>query len=61
MGSGMNSGILALTVVDDGSGPALYAGGDFTIAGGLPLRTSPAGRVGVGQTLGLGTNARVRA
>jgi hypothetical protein len=26
--------VLALTAFDDGSGPALYAGGDFTIAGG---------------------------
>jgi trimeric autotransporter adhesin len=39
MGSanGVNSAVLALTVFDDGSGegPALYAGGDFTTAGGV--------------------------
>jgi len=29
-----NGGVYALTVYDDGSGPALYAGGDFTTAGG---------------------------
>jgi hypothetical protein len=32
-GSGTNSVVLALTVFDDGSGPALYAGGQFTVAG----------------------------
>jgi trimeric autotransporter adhesin len=38
LGSGMNSGsVWALTVFDDGSsgGPALYAGGTFTMAGGV--------------------------
>ncbi len=28
--------VTALAVFDDGTGPALYAGGDFTIAGGVP-------------------------
>jgi hypothetical protein len=32
---GVNSGVNALTVFADGSGPALYAGGDFTTAGGI--------------------------
>jgi hypothetical protein len=31
---GSNNEVHALTVYDDGSGPALYAGGGFTIAGG---------------------------
>ncbi len=31
---GADSGILALAVFDDGSGPALFAGGTFTSAGG---------------------------
>jgi len=37
MGSGMNNTVLALTVFDDGTGagPALYAGGSFTTAGGV--------------------------
>ena len=35
LGSGMNSDVLALTVFDDGTGPALYAGGIFTAAGGV--------------------------
>jgi hypothetical protein len=34
-GNGMNDQVNALAVFDDGSGPALFAGGDFTIAGGL--------------------------
>jgi hypothetical protein len=40
LGSGMNSsfgweGIAALAVFDDGSGPALHAGGFFSTAGGV--------------------------
>src|SRR5205814_2191178 len=35
LGSGCNSYVYALTVIDDGSGPALYAGGAFTVAGGI--------------------------
>ncbi len=36
LGSGLNSNIeFALTVFDDGTGPALYAGGQFTMAGGV--------------------------
>ena len=34
--SGMDGGVHALTVFDDGTGPALYAGGRFTTAGGVP-------------------------
>ncbi len=30
------AGVWALTVFDDGSGPGLYAGGDFTTAGDVP-------------------------
>jgi len=38
LGSGVNFDVMALTVFDDGQGggPALYAGGFFTIAGGVP-------------------------
>jgi hypothetical protein len=35
-GGGMNDQVLALAVFDDGNGAALYAGGEFTTAGGLP-------------------------
>ncbi len=34
-GTGTNGGVYALVAHDDGSGAALYAGGDFTTAGGL--------------------------
>jgi trimeric autotransporter adhesin len=34
----LSGGVFALRVFDDGSGPALYAGGAFTIAGGLTAR-----------------------
>jgi len=34
LGSGLNSGVEALAVFDNGSGAALYAGGPFTTAGG---------------------------
>src|SRR5215207_5437996 len=35
-GSGTNGPVATLQVFDDGSGPALYAGGFFTSAGGIP-------------------------
>jgi hypothetical protein len=37
LGSGLDDGVaLAFAVYDDGGGPALYAAGDFTSAGGVP-------------------------
>jgi hypothetical protein len=36
VGAASTPGVLSLTVFDDGDGPALYAGGDFTTAGGQP-------------------------
>lgn len=36
-GWGMNNVVRALAVYDDGTGPALYAGGRFTIAGGVAV------------------------
>ena len=35
LGTGVNGSVEALEVFDDGTGPALYAGGDFTVAGGV--------------------------
>ena len=35
LAGGANGGVRVLTVFDDGTGPALYAGGGFTIAGGV--------------------------
>lgn len=36
LGGGVNGRVRALQIFDDGLGPALYVGGDFTIAGGQP-------------------------
>ncbi len=36
IGTGVNDRVWTLNVFDDGSGPALYAGGEFADAGGLP-------------------------
>jgi hypothetical protein len=36
-GTGVNGSVSALAVFDDGSGPALYAGGLFTTAGGMTV------------------------
>ena len=33
LGLGMNNSVLALAIFDDGTGPAVYAGGKFTVAG----------------------------
>lgn len=38
LGSGTDGWVLALEVYDNGSGPALYVGGDFETAGGVPAR-----------------------
>jgi hypothetical protein len=35
---GVNGVVYAMTVFDDGHGPALYVGGDFVSAGGVPAR-----------------------
>jgi len=57
-GNGVNNWVGSLTVFDDGSGPALYAGGGFTTAGGATVNriakwdgaswSSLAGRLGRG-------------
>jgi len=53
---GTNSDVLALAVFDDGSGPALYVGGQFTTAGGV-LANSIAKWDGVTwSVVGLGMN-----
>jgi RHS repeat-associated protein len=57
--TGADAGIATLAVFDDGTGPALYAGGDFTTAAGLG--TSHAARWDGVQwsQLGAGTDARI--
>ncbi|THB77364.1 MAG: hypothetical protein D3926_15645 [Desulfobacteraceae bacterium] len=36
LGAGIDDEVITMAVFDDGSGPALYAGGYFTTAGGVP-------------------------
>lgn len=43
--SGVNSDVYAMTVFDDGTGPALYVGGSFTTAGGINPSTPGVVRV----------------
>ena len=51
----------ALTVFDDGSGPALHAGGNFTIAGGLSASRIARWNGSSWSALGSGTNDRIGA
>jgi hypothetical protein len=61
VGSGVNVGaVRALTVFDDGTGPALYAGGQFTTAGGAPANRIARWNAGW-SPLGSGVNNTVRA
>src|SRR5216684_45618 len=64
LGSGMNgefASVLALTVFDDGSGPALYAGGGFTTAGGVAANYIAKWDSAQWSTLGSGMDSVVRA
>ena len=58
LGGGMDSYVGALTVFDDGGGPALYAGGDFTTAGGVAVnhiaKWDGSSWAGLGSGLGSG-------
>lgn len=46
VGFGVNNRVLSLVVCDDGTGDALYAGGDFTTSGSSPGTTSPMSHIG---------------
>src|SRR5690606_21286078 len=67
LGEGLGGGdlprVFALTVLADGSGggPALYAGGDFTIAGGVAANRIAKWDGSVWSPLGAGVNHRVYA
>jgi hypothetical protein len=50
-----------MTVFDDGSGPALYVGGSFTEAGGVPANNIARWDGKQWSALGVGTNGAVRA
>jgi hypothetical protein len=54
LGSGLNNTVRAMTVFDDGSGPALYVAGDFTTAGGQPASRIARWRGGQWSALGAG-------
>lgn len=66
LGSGMTgplntTRVRALAVFDDGSGPALYAAGLFTAAGGAPALNIARWRGGVWSSVGSGLNDEVYA
>lgn len=58
--AGEDSSIRTLAVFDDGSGPALYAGGGFTEAGGSPANHIAKWDGRQWSAVGDGTNGRVR-
>jgi hypothetical protein len=60
VGSGFNLGdVWNLTVFDDGSGSALYAGGEFTYSGNLPVHGIAKWNGSAWSALGTGTNGYV--
>lgn len=63
LGSGMDGPVLALAVFDDGlgGGPALYAGGNFTTAGGAPANRIAKWNGSTWSPLGEGLNGGVHA
>jgi hypothetical protein len=64
-GTGSDDWVRALAVFDDGSGPALYAGGDFALAGGVTVnrvsRWDGTGWSDLTGPYGTGTSDRVSA
>jgi len=64
-GTGVSGSVFALTVLDDGTGPALYAGGGFTTAGGVTVnriaRWNGSAWSALGGPAGTGMNNAVRA
>jgi hypothetical protein len=59
LGSGTNGpSVTSLTVFDDGNGPALYAGGTFTTAGGVPANGIAKWNGSEWSTVGDGVNRR---
>jgi hypothetical protein len=55
LGSGVNGSVFALLGFDDGSGPALYAGGLFTTAGGIVVNRIARWNGASWSSLGVGT------
>jgi hypothetical protein len=59
--SGINGKVLASTVFDDGTGPALYVGGSFTSAGGVPAKNIAKWNGTTWSALGSGVSGTVSA
>lgn len=60
-GQGLNDTVFSLVVFDDGKGPALYAGGAFTLAGGTAASHIARWDGRTWTAVGGGTNDRVDA
>ena len=58
---GLNGSVSAMTIFDDGTGPALYAGGSFTTAGGVSASHMAKWDGSTWSPLGSGINGHVRA
>ena len=61
VGGGVDGAVFALEVFDDGGGPALYAGGGFTNAGGTPAKYIAKWDGSQWSSLGYGVNSSVSA
>ncbi len=61
LGGGFDGTVHALTVLDDGGGPALYAAGEFAAAGGAPAAHVARWDGAAWTSLGGGTNGAVYA
>src|SRR5690349_24742923 len=61
VGGGMNNTVLTLKTFDDGSGPALYAGGSFTSAGGASANYIARWNGSSWSAVGGGMNSAVRS
>lgn len=61
VGGGMDGPVLSLRVFDDGTGPALYAGGEFNTAGGVSANHLARWKNGAWEAVPPGTNDHVLA
>ncbi len=61
MGSGLNGPVAALAAFDEGDGVAIYAGGEFTSAGGQPAARIARWKSNAWTALGSGASNRVMA
>ncbi len=59
--NGLNGPVYAMTVFDDGTGPALYAGGSFALAGGVAASSIAKWNGSTWSALGSGIAGNVKA